>query len=249
VILHRVSSRASFVACLESIEQDFHATRRVPFLQIETHGDDNNGIGPTQDDGMTWPELMKVLTRLNQATGLRLPVVLAACHGIWGIKMAQPMERAPFLALMGPNRRVYPGEVVRGMCAFYRGVLEYWDGTRAMQLLNSVVDPDNTTFGILHCEQLFRDVWDSYLGESMNEEWVTARVERVVGHVKKMRSLSELELAELRASMRVYILDHHARFDESWRHFFMIDLYPENAARFNLRLTPAEPSTEAGPDA
>ena len=166
-VLHRVGSRAAFLSRLKRIEQDFKTSRKVPLLQIETHGD-GDGIGLTDDDGLSWPELMEALTPLNVATGVRLPVVLASCHGIWGIKMAQPMERAPFMALLGPNRRVSPGEVVRGMRAFYRGVFEHNDGNRAMRMLNDIVDPDKVTFGIFNCEKLFTDVWNRYLAEAVS---------------------------------------------------------------------------------
>ena len=44
--------------------------------------------------------------------------------------------------------------------------------------------------------------------------------------------------------MRDYILDYHARFEESRRHFFMIDLHPHNHGRFNLVLTPAGQGAE-----
>lgn len=38
--------------------------------------------------------------------------------------------------------------------------------------------------------------------------------------------------------MRNYILDYPARFEESRRHFFMVDLYPHDDARFNLIVGP-----------
>ena len=63
LILHRVSSKASFLARLERIEQDFRASGKVPVLQIETHGD-LDGIGLSENDGLTWPELMQALTPL-----------------------------------------------------------------------------------------------------------------------------------------------------------------------------------------
>ncbi len=50
---------------------------------------------------------------------------------------------------------------------------------------------------------------------------------------------SAAEIAHLRAYMRDYILDYQARFEESRRHFFLIDLYPHNHVRFNLVVTPA----------
>ena len=160
-------------------EQDFSATGRIPLLQIETHGD-LDGIGLTQDNGLTWPELMQALTPLNMATRVRLPVILSACHGIWGIKMAQPAERAPFVALLGPNRKVYPGEVVRGMTAFYRGVFLHKNGDRAMCMLNDIVDPEKTTFGIYNCEKLFVDVWNGYLEETAKPGVAEARVDRMM---------------------------------------------------------------------
>jgi hypothetical protein len=238
IILHRVSSRAACLACLKRIEQDFRATCRIPLLQIETHGD-LDGIGLTRDNGLTWPELMLALTPLNIATGVRLPVILSACHGIWGIKMAQPIERAPFLALLGPNREVFPGEVVRGMSQFYRGVLIDKSGDRAMQLLNNIVDPDKTTFGIYNCEKLFTDVWNGYLEEVAKPGAAEARVERMMTMGRMTYGpLPPHEDILARQRMHDFITDQPARFDESRRHFFMIDRYPENAARFNLTVAP-----------
>jgi len=236
--LHRVSSRASFLARLDRIREDLRSSRRLPLLQIETHGDDD-GIGISDENGLTWSELMEALTPLNQATRVRLPVVLAACNGIWGIKMAQPMQRSPFMALLGPNRKVSEGEIVRGMREFYRGILEFKDGTRALQMLNNTVDPDKNTFGIFNVEQLFESVWNNYLEDASVEQVVAERVEQAVERAKAKRPRSAAELAHFRPYVKNYMLDHPARFEESRRLFFMIDLYPENDARFQLKLSPA----------
>jgi hypothetical protein len=227
------------MARLKRIETDVRVTRRVPLLQIETHGDAEHGIGLSDDDGLTWPELMVALTPLNQATGVRLPVVLAACHGIWGIKMAQPMARSPFMALIGPKRAVKPGEVVRAVRGFYQGIFEHRDGTRAMQLMNSLVDPDRITFDVFNVEQLFRDVWEYYLADASTEERISERVEQATARAVLKRERTSTELENFRRYMRSYILDHPARFEESRRHFFMVDLFPENDARFNLVLATA----------
>ena len=239
-VLHRVGSRAAFLSRLKRIEQDFKTSRKVPLLQIETHGD-GDGIGLTDDDGLSWPELMEALTPLNVATGVRLPVVLASCHGIWGIKMAQPMERAPFMALLGPNRRVSPGEVVRGMRAFYRGVFEHNDGNRAMRMLNDIVDPDKVTFGIFNCEKLFTDVWNRYLAEASKPGTAEARVEVMMARGRaECGPLPPAHNERARAMMCDNITDHPKHFENSKRHFFMIDRYPENAARFNVQIMPVE---------
>src|SRR5688572_23952215 len=87
-IHHRFSSKRSFTTRLERIEQDFRVTRKIPLIHIETHGH-KHGIGPSDNNGITWPELFRALVPLNAATGLRLLVFLSACEGIRGIKMAQ----------------------------------------------------------------------------------------------------------------------------------------------------------------
>jgi hypothetical protein len=236
-ILHRVGSRAAFLARLQRIEQDFDTTRRIPLLQIETHGD-GDSIGLSDDDDLAWPKLMKALTPLNLATGCRLPVFLSSCEGMWGIRMAQAMERAPFFALMGPKRKVYPGEVVRGMCAFYRKVIVEQNGLKAMFYMNSIVNPDeDDTFRIYNCEQLFRDLWIWYLEGTSTEELIAPLLEEAVRKEQAERPRSEAEIGDLRAFARNYALDYPARFEEARRHFFMIDRFPENDARFKLMLT------------
>ena len=51
-------------------------------------------------------------------------------------------------------------------------------------MLNNIVNPDKTTFGIFNCEQLFRDVWDGYFADAMDEKWIAARVEQAVESAK-----------------------------------------------------------------
>jgi hypothetical protein len=238
VILHRVSSKKGFLDRLKTIENDFRLSGKVPLLQIETHGDDD-GIGLSDDDGLTWHELMEAMKPLNEATGVRLVVFLAACYGMWGIRMAQPMDRSPFFAIMGPRREVQPGQVVRGLRTFYRRVLVERDGKTALDAMNNIVDPDEPMFRIFNCEQLFRNVWDWYLEDSSTEEGIAPRIEQAVVAAEAKRPRSPAEIEHLRAYMRNFILDYPARFEESRRHFFLIDRFPGNDARFNLHVTPA----------
>jgi hypothetical protein len=182
---------------------------------------------------------MKALMPLNRATGVFLPVFLATCEGVWGIKMAQPADRAPFFALMGPKRRVTPGEVVRGMRTFYKKILVDNDGLSAISAMNAIVDQNEDVFRAFNCEDLFKMVWDGYLADAEDEAWINARVEDAVAQ-EHAKGRTGPQLESVRVYMRHYIQDHPARFEESRRKFFMIDVFPANDARFNLTLTPAE---------
>jgi hypothetical protein len=236
VILHRVGSRSAFLKRLRRIEQDFASTSRIPLLHIETHGG-SEGIG-LDDDGLTWLELMHALTPLNLATGCWLPIFVAACEGAKGTEMAQAMRRAPFYAILGPKREVLPSEIFRGLRAFYRKVVVEADGLKAMDRLNTTIDPDEDTFQIFNCEQLFRKIWDWYLDGKTVDEIMGPVLEEKLAERHAKRPMTDAEIAELREYVSKYAKDYRPRFEESRRHFFMIDLHPRNDARFKLVLEP-----------
>lgn len=245
VILHRVSSRKGFLSRLKRIEEDFATSKRIPLLHVETHGD-QEGIG-VGDNGLGWPELMEALTPLNLATGCWLPVFLAACDGIQGTKMPQVMRRAPFYAILGPKRDVYPGEVLRGRRAFYRKVIVDAEGLKAMTFLNATIDPDEDTFQIFNCEQLFRNIWSWYLDGTTVDEIMRPLLERKLAERNAERRMSDAEVIELRNYVENYVRDYPARFEESRRCFFMIDRFARNDGRFNLVLKQAGDKLEIAP--
>jgi len=150
----RIQDREEFIATLHSIAADFRSSGRLPLLHVETHGSPE-GIGSTENDQLTWPELMSQLIPLNQLTGLRLWVVLAACEGIWGLKMAQPVERAAFLALLGPNRTITAGHLEVAVQRFYRTLFLNGNGNAAIDAMNATLLPEPVAFGIVNAEVLF----------------------------------------------------------------------------------------------
>jgi len=234
VILHRVGSRNAFLNRLKRIEQDFTSSKRIPLLHIETHGY-GEGIG-LGEDGLDWPDLMEALTPLNLATGCWLPVFLSACEGVQGTEMAQVMRRAPYYAILGPQRDVYPSEVLRGLRAFYRKVIVDGDGMKAMDYLNATIDPDADTFQIFNCEQLFRTIWRWYLDGKTVDEIMGPVFEEMLARRHAERPMTDTEVVEMREYVGRYVRDYRPRFEESRRHFFMIDRFPGNNARFNLVL-------------
>jgi hypothetical protein len=102
------------------------------------------------------------------------------------------------------------------------------------------------TFGIFNCEKLFIDVWNGYLNETLKAGAAEARVERIMARGRaEYGPLPPTQSERTRAMMYDYITDHPRHFENSKRHFFMIDLYPENAARFNVLIRPVEPEPQS----
>src|SRR5215212_4251235 len=116
-------------------------------LYIEINGS-IGGMGVLEQEGIAFLELMEEFIPLNRMSGLRLIVVLAACEGIWGMKMLQPARgAAAFRALIGPEHKIFPEQLAKGCQAFYRGLFSgKADGNEAFQAMNDAVDPTKPTF-------------------------------------------------------------------------------------------------------
>jgi hypothetical protein len=251
VEFHSVGSRVEFSTALRAIQENFRVTNRIPFLQIESHGiyihdprlSVADGIGATDSEMLQWDELAQELVMLNQMTGLRLGIMTASCSGLWGIRAVQVVDRAPFLAIIGPNRSLNAGEVFDASRAFYDAIFRGESGDQAIKAMNTAVLPKPLTFGAYNCEKLFKDVFEAFLNRMCVEpaltQWVDRMDARRSAQFKAERGVGRWkhEIAHDRDLARRYLEDYQTRFQEFRRHFFMIDLFPENDGRFNLTVT------------
>lgn len=241
VAFKRVRTRAELVAHIRDIQEDFRATRKLPLLHIEAHGF-LDGICSSAGDEMLWAELMNELIPLNRLTGLRLFVVIAACEGLWGMQMLQPVERAAFLALLGPNERISAGHLSKACLAFYRGMFHLANGNAAFKAMNEMVNPLKPQFGMVNAEMLFKHVYCAFLKELCTKAEITRRVDRLVAeNARQFKAefgvgMWAHEVAHMREFVRQHVEAHNEHFQRFRRQFFFIDLFPENDDRFPITI-------------
>lgn len=241
VSFNRVHTRDEFIAYLRTVEQAFRATKALPLLHIEAHGF-RDGICSRTGDEVLWPELMQELVPLNCVTQLRLVLVLAACEGFWGVQMLQPVDRAAFFALLGPNQEISAAELLKGCLAFYRGVFQDGNGNVAFKAMNDAINPASPTFGIVNAQILFKIVYRRFLKELCSEQELSRRAERLVAKTTE-RFKSEHgvgmwahEVAQVRTFVGQHLKAHDEYFEAFRRKFFFIDFFPENDRRFPVTI-------------
>lgn len=235
----QVETRDEFLAYLRSIRDDFRTTRLLPLLHVETHGS-LDGIGPEGQAALPWEELMPELIALNRLTQLRLFFVLAACEGIWGMKMLQPTDRAAVLALLGPNERLSAGKLADACKLFYRTMFEKRSGGAAFKAMNDSIDAAKPAFSMVNAEMLFKMIWQNFLKERTSPEELDARVQHIV--IQNMIAFRDEHgfpmpsdvLEEVRRRVRRHVDAHQEHFAEFREHYFFIDTFPENDERFPI---------------
>ncbi|HEY5616345.1 MAG TPA: hypothetical protein VIK60_00285, partial [Vicinamibacterales bacterium] len=105
--------------------------------------------------------------------------------------------------------------------------------------MNESVAAGTITFGMLHAEKVFKEIYKRFLRDRCTEEAMTRRVQEVVDATVALRAalgivMSPNNIAHLHAEARTLHEDHQARFEEFRREYFLIDQYPENDERFPI---------------
>ena len=104
VVVRTAISREAFEASLRvGIAEAMQAfPGLVPLLHISAHGNEE-GIGLSSGEHITWGELRELFKPINKALGGALLVCLSCCKGYSGVRMAMypDDESAPYFALIG----------------------------------------------------------------------------------------------------------------------------------------------------
>ena len=230
VSFYDVPTRQEFLSALSTFQEE--AIRGVyPLLHIECHGSsDRTGIVLADGSFLGWKELKPCLTAINIATRCNLLIVMACCNGGYLGQLLLPTERAPCWALIGPTTTVCADEILSNLSSFYMTLLGTLDGDQSLESLTGPKLRDGR-FAFMPAGGFFRAAYAEYLANFCTPEELLKRGMEM--HRKLIATSSAVrpspqELANLLQSTEA------SSYEEHFREFFMIDLYPENAGRFPI---------------
>jgi hypothetical protein len=147
----------------------------------------------------------------------------------------------------GPEHEILPEKLALGCQAFYRTLFRSRNGDTAFKAMNDAVDPAAPTFHVITAETAFKMVYRHFLKELSTPE---AKEQRALGaealEIERRRTaglpaMTPAEMAQGRERARLFLSDDQAPFEHFRREFFIIDLCPENDARFDLKLEDCQP--------
>jgi hypothetical protein len=233
----RYTACASKVEVLAAIQEATNYAEKhqaSPILHIEAHGDSLGLEGPDGTGGaefMEWRELTLELQALNVATRCNLAVFVAACKGFAGINALTEGPRAPAAVLIGPVNDVNDTNLLEGVKEFYRRWMD------SDPVLHEVADRASQQAGgdiLFEPEPFAALAYESFVEHliiSMRPSEQQERLARMRYRLANEAGLSDHEINE-----RLHL---QPKFDDVlwqglWDEMFMIDLFPENRARFGL---------------
>lgn len=228
---NNVCTSKDFIYIIFGLIAEAKKTDMIPILHIEAHGiSDKNGIVLASGEVITWKELKDPLIQLNEATKNNLFVVLASCWGGYLMEILTPVDKSPCWGLIGPSDKMTAAMLLKNYTDFYVTLLSTGDGDAALAVLNA---NSCELHGYLFqtAETMFKSVFSGYITKFCSDEMIEERALEVqrealekYGNVPQRLNEIKSALANTRESFEIYK-----------KRFLMLDMFPENAARFKIK--------------
>lgn len=120
---YKIDCKRSFQNALKEIKNDVENNSFSPIIQIECHGS-KDGIELSSSEHTCWNEVFDNIRPINISSKNLLLLNLSMCHGDAVIRYINPIERAPFRAVIGPADIAYPESLQNKWSDFYRLCLQ-----------------------------------------------------------------------------------------------------------------------------
>jgi len=230
---YQVASRQEFLGVLDVLRAELFKNGHAPILHIDAHGD-TTGLELGDGDHLQWEELRGRLTEMNLLSQINLLVVMAMCADWHLSRLLMPMDRSPVWGVIGPTEDVKAGPLRESMEVFYSTLLSTMDARRALDEMNNGAPYVLWTYILETAEIMFCRVFHHYTHKLCTEDQLQERENDIVAEIVRRRDGDLMAAYEARDRARRMLRQHAEMFDYYKRNFFFIDLYPQNAARFQL---------------
>jgi hypothetical protein len=244
--MHECQTKEKLKTSFRVIEARAKNDGDVPFLHLESHGS-RLGIRLESGAKFTRGELSEWFCRINVACQNNLMVFLAACSGGFTattfldfLTKNGKEQRAPMLALIGPNTDITLGHLHPKIEEFYTTLLkkEKRDLYKAVEILNDEGDSSTEPFFYCTSVQIFHDFMERYIAGDMADRFkdrqsFLAHIEEIKAQFIAEKGFPAGEMAV--RQLAVTLLDeetYRGMLNEIWTNYFTVDFYPENRSRF-----------------
>lgn len=150
-----IQSKNELIDLLESIISIQVRTGFIPHLHFEIHGFEN-GLELSNGDRINWSELMKYFSKINLLTKNYLVIYLSVCYGSSILKCINPLDRAPFKALITPAEKIYEWQFSPGFTSFYEEYFTSFDLNESVKRMNEEIG--ERIFGLVLGEYCFNRI-------------------------------------------------------------------------------------------
>lgn len=207
-----------------------------PLIHIAAHGNDEGTGIKLLEDEILWPELTKELSEMNTRAMNTTILLMALCKGARLVTEFNNAIRAPYFTMIGPKHEINWNKLDRCLFEFYKVLLRTYNLELALEE-TAKYNGGFIPFYYLNCvgafQRLVSDFKKKIEGGQFKHELLDS-YKRQEGKKADWDFKNKVGDKEFQKEIISQALD-------IWKkHWFMMDLYPENEERFKNANTEIE---------
>ncbi len=219
----KIRNKVEFISALHKIR---NAENIYPLIHIAAHGD-REGI-QLLEGNISWVEFTEEVYQINLRAKNNVMIIMALCYGALVAKAFDKFKRAPFFSMLGPINKIKWNFLDECLFRLYKVFIptnnlelalidlkSFNSGEAPLLWFNSVGQYQKMV------EQLKRKISKGQLRHDM-----IASYKRLIGKEADFKFKNYILDPQMQKKLVAEAIQIHKK------HWFMIDLYPENEERF-----------------
>lgn len=154
-----INNRNDFFWLLKKLIQRAVIENNFFMLHFEMHGYED-GVELKNQERISWAEIIPYFREINVHFHNFLAIYLAVCRGASLLKYVNPIERAPFRALISSEKDIYVKHIILGFEKFYEHFFFSYDVVESLELYNSVITDPKDRLVYVSSEYTFDTIAD-----------------------------------------------------------------------------------------
>lgn len=157
--LYDVNSAQDFFVLLEMLYNRAVNDKYFFVLHLEMHGYDD-GIRMKNGDKISWKNILPYFRKINVEFCNYLAVYLAVCKSANLLQYIDPLDRAPFRAIVTTPKDILLRDLIPGFEAFYDHFFFELDAQESIEKYNAAISPDGSKMYLITAKYSFDTITD-----------------------------------------------------------------------------------------
>lgn len=229
---HKCLNAQDLISALNEIKEQQRTNGKTPYIHIEGHGS-KEALKLLNGSDLKWCTIFEHFREINILSKNNLFFSSGACESGYALKEITLLSKpCPVFGLLAPEQKVKAGDVLDGFTAFYKALILNESLNDALQEFSNKIN--SKQYALIISQSLFERAAQNYIEQHCMGKGRRTRLERVLSEAKNIPKTS-LTLGQTRKLLKKELYGSQAKYLERYfKTFMMIDLYPENAKRFEF---------------
>lgn len=233
-VLFNADTMEEWEAIWNGIYTSIKDCANIPIIHLVLHGNETHiGIKQGKEGLIPLPELFEKIRKANELSRNNIFLSMAVCKGLNVIRSLSISHHMPFCGILASEEKLYNGEALDNYTIFYQEFFKTLSLDSAEKALrtNGV---NQELYKLSKPEEIFMNAMAGYLETQSKDDKIEARA-KSLAFMGGIDISSEDDYRAFVNTVRQLVKEDDEKYYPRFMNtFFMFDLYPEIAERFDV---------------